>query len=379
MRLAYIADTEFYEKNGKFYCHEMDYNMLKRFLRHFDSIVIIGRKRTTPNNHRLVDFPNVEVYAYDKFTSPAGSVKSYRKIKRHIEKAVKNSDAVYCRNFNGIIAQKLANKYSKPCVTFFGGSYYDSMRSMGKLHMTLAAPFAERAYKRSARNSSAVLYCAPYLKTEYPTNGRPYLWCDIELDNNCPADVKEKRLNTDLSFKNEVSIALIGQYYNDVKGIDTAIRALSILDKKYRLFVLGEGDRKKWINLAEKLGVQDRLFFPGYIAGMNLILKWLDTMDIYIQPSRTEGFGKASLEAMSRGLPLITSDKVEMGNHTNPALIHTVEDFRSLAGMIKRLTEDKAFYSEMSQYSFSAASNYTTAHFDTVFDEMCKELIGREK
>lgn len=378
MHLAYVADTEFFEENGKFYCHQMDYNIIGRFLKYFDSITIIGRRRIEANNFLLIDFPNVEVCAYDKFTSPLGFISVYRQIKSHIKNAVKNCDAVYCRNFNGIIAQKFANKYKKPCVTFIGGSYYESMRSMGSLKMTLAAPFAERAYKKSALDSDAVLYCSPHLKKEYPTNGDGYHWCEIILEDNCPQDVREKRLNTDLTVKKEINIALIGQFCNNVKGIDTAIKALSLLDKKYRLFILGEGDTAKWIPLAEKLGVADRLTFCDYISGSDAVFKWLDTMDIYIQPSRTEGIAKAPIEAMSRGIPIITSGQGAMGHYTNKALIHGVEDYSSLAEMIGRLAEDKDFYNEMSRYSFRTAKDYTTSHFDKIFDEMCKKLIGRE-
>ena len=102
-------------------------------------------------------------------------------------------------------------------------------------------------------------------------------------------------------------------------------------------------------------------------------------MDIYIQPSRTDGFSKASLEAMSRGLPLITSDKVDMGYHTHPSLTHRVEDYETLAQMIKKLAEDKDFCREMTAFSFKTATEYSTAHFDEIFDRMCRNLVGGKK
>src|SRR5699024_6121027 len=35
------------------------------------------------------------------------------------------------------------------------------------------------------------------------------------------------------------------------------------------------------------------------------VFNWLDTIDIYVQPSRQEGLPRAVIEAMSRGLPAI--------------------------------------------------------------------------
>lgn len=36
--------------------------------------------------------------------------------------------------------------------------------------------------------------------------------------------------------------------------------------------------------------------------------QWLDQLDLYIQPSFTEGLPRALIEAMSRGLPALASD-----------------------------------------------------------------------
>ena len=38
------------------------------------------------------------------------------------------------------------------------------------------------------------------------------------------------------------------------------------------------------------------------------VFEWLDTIDIYVQPSNTEGLPRALIEAMSRGLPAFGSN-----------------------------------------------------------------------
>ena len=39
----------------------------------------------------------------------------------------------------------------------------------------------------------------------------------------------------------------------------------------------------------------------------NEVFEWLDGIDVYVQPSRTEGLPRALVEAMSRGLPCLGS------------------------------------------------------------------------
>ena len=38
------------------------------------------------------------------------------------------------------------------------------------------------------------------------------------------------------------------------------------------------------------------------------VFEWLDTIDLYVQPSLTEGMPRAAIEAMSRGCPVVVSD-----------------------------------------------------------------------
>lgn len=90
------------------------------------------------------------------------------------------------------------------------------------------------------------------------------------------------------------------------KGIDTAIRALSLLPANVVLVVLGAGpERERLRELAEALVVADRVFLPGRVPDVGA---WLRRAHAYVQPSRWEGFGLAVLEAMVSGLPVVATD-----------------------------------------------------------------------
>jgi len=93
------------------------------------------------------------------------------------------------------------------------------------------------------------------------------------------------------------------------KGQWHLIRVIAMLAPKYprlRLVILGEGSlRKNLEDLAVGLGVEDRVSFPGFI---NQPLDVIASSDLFVFPSLYEGFGNALIEAISCGVPVISSD-----------------------------------------------------------------------
>ena len=90
------------------------------------------------------------------------------------------------------------------------------------------------------------------------------------------------------------------------KGQRFVIEALSILKKRgftnFEYQVAGAGDAKYLLKVAQKFHVEDQVKIIGSIPH-DKIFDWFDSIDIYIQPSLTEGLPRAVVEAMSRALP----------------------------------------------------------------------------
>ncbi|MBQ7717857.1 MAG: glycosyltransferase family 4 protein [Clostridia bacterium] len=373
MKLAFVTDSKFYTENGVWYCDLMNYDLIKKFRVHFDSITVIATARDEKMDCVKIDFNGVSVKVVPKITNPKNFIKSRKSIINTITAEVTESDAVFCRIYNGIIAQKAAKKLGKPVVTYFGCSYYESLMSIGSLHKKLAAPFAQWAFKKSAMESDNVIYCSPHLEKEYPTKGNVFIWTDIYREK-CGDIFVEKRINADLTQKAEIKVALVGQIYNNIKGIDTAIRAISCLPPEFNLYLLGKGKPDKWVTLAKKLKVFNRIHFCGCLPGGKQVLNWLDTMDIYVQPSRTEGLPMATLEAMSRGLPVISSGVGGLSYVTLKELIHRTDDFKQMAHCIKSVAGDRELYKKAVQFSLNEVQKYSTDKHDRIFDSMCLAL-----
>jgi glycosyltransferase involved in cell wall biosynthesis len=94
------------------------------------------------------------------------------------------------------------------------------------------------------------------------------------------------------------------------KGVDTVLRALpKVLDAfpRVRYFIIGDGDlRPNLERLAEDVGVSGSVIFLGHQSEEDLKHYYLHT-DIFVMPSRQEGFGIVFLEAMGFGKPVVAA------------------------------------------------------------------------
>jgi len=132
------------------------------------------------------------------------------------------------------------------------------------------------------------------------------------------------------------------RYY---KGLDTLLRALSLLPD-VQLFIVGDGPmREKWERLTDVLGLQDRVTFTGEVPGEHLP-GYYRAAGIFVLPAsaRAEAFGTVLLEAMASGLPCITT---EVGSGTSwvvqdgiTGLVIPPRDTQALADAIRALLDD---------------------------------------
>ena len=89
------------------------------------------------------------------------------------------------------------------------------------------------------------------------------------------------------------------------KGQDILIRALAQLPDFCLMFV-GEGTSLSGLKeLSSRLGLADRVLFFG---GTDRVYEFMKACDLYVQPSRWEGFGIAALEAMACGARVVAAD-----------------------------------------------------------------------
>ncbi|MBD5549024.1 MAG: glycosyltransferase [Lachnospiraceae bacterium] len=94
-----------------------------------------------------------------------------------------------------------------------------------------------------------------------------------------------------------------------VKQQERIIRAFSYVRKRKcdaKLIILGKGTKLHYLKkICEKLKIEDSVIFIGFTDN---VLYYLEHARVFVMASKAEGFPNSMIEAMSCGVPVITTD-----------------------------------------------------------------------
>jgi glycosyltransferase involved in cell wall biosynthesis len=163
-----------------------------------------------------------------------------------------------------------------------------------------------------------------------------------------------------------------------MKGLDVLIRAMAEMkDENIMLTIAGEGDEKLRLqNLAEELGVAERVIFAGYVEE---IASLYSDFDCFVLPSIShEACPSALLEAMACGLPVITSDfgpLPELNLDGVTGLVVPAGDSKKLAEAIRQLACSEELCVKLGYAGLERArKDFTQERMVKEIIEICKEL-----
>jgi glycosyltransferase involved in cell wall biosynthesis len=128
------------------------------------------------------------------------------------------------------------------------------------------------------------------------------------VDSDTPAFTGEERAKTrtQLGLPDLPVILFVGRVHDKRKGLDILIRAFLqvLVTVDATLLVVGKGDQTKARVLAGSS--LDRIVFLGFVDDSTL-KKCYSLCDVYVCPSRLEGFGLTILEAFAAGKPVVAT------------------------------------------------------------------------
>lgn len=300
------------DKQGNYYGVAHNDEMFKRYYAIAENLSMItriarvsekettGLSKITVKPFSVIECPNT--------ASLKGQLFERRKAERIIEKAVQNTDYVVARNSRiALIAIKYAKKYNKPYLLEVVACPWDAMWNHS-LKGKILAPFSYLSVKRVAKNSQYVVYVTnDFLQRRYPTKGKSTNCSNVAL-TEFDDKVLERRLEKieSMDESSKVIIGTTAAVNVRYKGQQYIIKSLGKLKRqgitKFEYQLVGGGDQSYLKKIAEKHDVVDQVKFLGAMPHSN-VFEWLETIDIYAQPSRQEGLPRALIEAMSRALP----------------------------------------------------------------------------
>lgn len=149
------------------------------------------------------------------------------------------------------------------------------------------------------------------------------------------------------------------------KGTDLVIESLpeiAIDFPKVKLDVVGDGSMMPYLRkLAADLGVAERVRFAGKVKQPD-VMELLRAAHIFCYPtSASEGFPKVILEALSAGLPVITTPVSVLPMLIDDGCGKIIADTSpaSLASAVKMIARDSDRYKAMSMGAICRAQGYT--------------------
>ena len=154
------------------------------------------------------------------------------------------------------------------------------------------------------------------------------------------------------------------------KNQELMINAFSMVSSKFpewQLVIFGEGPLRHQLEaLTAKLGLGNRVLLPGKTDAVN---DELERSEIFCLSSDYEGMSNAMIEAICKGLPIVTtnvSGTDELVTHGVNGLVSEIGDASGLAAHLELLMADESLRCQQGLASLEKANMF---HLDSIVNE----------
>ena len=163
--------------------------------------------------------------------------------------------------------------------------------------------------------------------------------------------------------------------FHEVYNAPMAVRVVAELAKEFpeiELSMVGpdkkDGSFGATANLAQQLGIADRIHFPGGVA-KEAVPDYLNAADIMINTTNVDNTPTTLLEAMACGLSVVSTDVggiPHLVSRDKNALLVKVNDHQAMADAVRRLLREPQLAAQLSSEARRFASQFD---WDTVLPQ----------
>lgn len=300
------------DRFGNAYPQTFTDEVLSRYYTIADKITMLIRTKVIDpkeTKNTMANMENLRVVKSPNLASVKGKLLGTIEAKKILESEMKKSDYVIARLPSNIgnLAVDMARKLNKPYLVELVACPWDAYWNhsyKGKL----VAPLMYMETKKRVKNADYVVYVTNrFLQNRYPTTGKNVNCSNVALKDSDDSILKRRmdKINN-LTLSSKITIGTTAAVNVRYKGQQYIIQALGKLKEQgftnFEYQLVGAGDQTYLKSIAEKYNVKEQIQFLGPLPHKE-VFEWLETIDIYSQPSRQEGLPRALIEAMSRGLP----------------------------------------------------------------------------
>jgi glycosyltransferase involved in cell wall biosynthesis len=314
--------------SGAFYSSGFaKYATWSRYLEVFDDVLVLARviKREPQRDEQRADGPGVSFRPLPDHTGPWQYLQVLRQARLIACHAITECSA-YLLRVPGVVSQMIWREIvraKKPYALEVMGDPWDLFGPGTWPHISrpIFRRIATLQLKRICAGATAIHYLTSQaLQRRYPPSKRAHSvgFPDVMLENSeVSAETIKGRYRRlyespwqDAQGGDPIRIGFIGSLAQMYKGPDTLLHAAALCESRltFRILLVGAGHYlPEMKTLAAQLGIADRVEFRGELSSGRSIFEFLDSIDLFVMPSRAEGLPRALVEAMFRGCPCIAS------------------------------------------------------------------------
>lgn len=196
----------------------------------------------------------------------------------------------------------------------------------------------------------------------------------------CPVEKYEKlRIRSILGIKEDKVLIFVGQFIYR-KGVDVLLKALKDCSNEIGVYIIGGTETEEYQTLAK--GVGDNIHFINFLYKEKL-LEYYKAADIFVLPTREDIWGLVVNEAMSMGLPIISTKQclsaLELVTPGKNGWLYDSEDSKALTRIICEAFSNKYDLRSMQEESLRIIKNYTIENMARRHIEIMDIIDGDKK
>ncbi|QYX33744.1 glycosyltransferase family 4 protein [Sphaerospermopsis torques-reginae] len=181
-----------------------------------------------------------------------------------------------------------------------------------------------------------------------------------------------------LGLPENVNLALFaGDIRTTRKNLDSILQAL-VKVPNLHLAVVGKTEGSPFPELANSLGISERVHFLGYRRDVAEIMR---AVDFFVFPSRYEACSLVLLEAMASGLPVITATATGGAELVTPEagiILPDTDDINALSAALLLLT-DNILRQQMGKAARNIAEQHSWSIMAQTYLDLFTELMQNEE
>lgn len=328
----------------------------------------------------LEDNPSIRVILHP---NEAPFLEKVKMIREEVQKAEALS-IKFCF-VDSFIACHFSNRFKKPYVIESGTDASSSWYHGGSIKYKLITPPYQLITKYYHKKAKYIIYVSKhFLQKKYPSRATQ-IGCSDAVISPVDETVLMQRIErierlSDLQGSHKIVLGLIGAASVAYRGHERLIKVAKILkDKGYEAevrFLGNDKGKETHLKTALDLGISDSIFFDGYRTKQG-VFEWIDNIDVLVMPTLQETLGRAVIEAMSRGCPVIGSLETALPEQIGSDCIVSAKDVDGIAQILEHMLLDNEYmqycayenYYRAKKYYSKVSNSMKKKFYDTFFIE----------